>query len=119
MERNTFNITVEENFHGYRIDKFLQQKISDLSRTRLQRLISAGYVKINNTKIKNSSKKIQVNDKININFPEPKETSIEPSSIPLDIFSFIFPFCGFKDPHIKASYTLFAVWLLNCLDTLM
>ena len=85
MERNTFNITVEENFHGYRIDKFLQQKISDLSRTRLQRLISEGHVKINNTKIKNSSKKIQVNDKININFPEPKETSIEPNSIPLDI----------------------------------
>ena len=49
MEKDIFNITVSLNFHGYRIDKFLQSQINDLSRTRLQTLIRDGHVKINNT----------------------------------------------------------------------
>jgi|TARA_B110000438_G_scaffold299464_1_gene349663 23S rRNA pseudouridine1911/1915/1917 synthase len=85
MERNIFNITVTENYHGYRIDKFLQLKISKLSRTRLQRLINEGQLKINNISVLNYSKKIKKNDKININFPPPIETFIEPNKIPLDI----------------------------------
>ena len=48
MEKKIFNITVEINSHGMRIDKFLQLYISKLSRTRLQNLIRDGRVKLNN-----------------------------------------------------------------------
>ena len=49
MKKNIFNIIVPLNSHGYRIDKFLQSQISELSRTRLQALIRGGHVKLNNT----------------------------------------------------------------------
>ena len=85
MEKNTFNITVPLDYNGYRIDKFLQSKIKDLSRTRLQALIQEGQVKLNNISIINSSKKIKEEDIIIVNFPPPKETLIKPNKIPLDI----------------------------------
>tara|TARA_Y100000590_G_scaffold24496_1_gene27839 strand:+ start:6701 stop:7684 length:984 start_codon:yes stop_codon:yes gene_type:complete len=85
MKKNAFNITVPFNCHGYRIDKFLQSQINELSRTRLQALIHEGQVKLNSTIIKSASKKIKENDKIKVNFPAPKETLIKPNKIPLDI----------------------------------
>ncbi len=85
MEKNIFNITVPENCNGYRIDKFLQLQIEELSRTRLQKLILSGEVKINDIVIINAAKKISKNDKIKVNFPLPKETLIKPNKIPLDI----------------------------------
>jgi len=85
MEKNTFNITVSLDYHGYRIDKFLQSKIKDLSRTRLQSLIRDGQVKLNDIAIINSSKKIKEEDRIIVNFPPPKETLIKPNKIALDI----------------------------------
>ena len=85
MKKDIFNITVPLNSHGYRIDKFLQSQINELSRTRLQALIRDGQVKLNNIIINSSSKKINEEDKIEVNFPTPKETLIKPNKIPLDI----------------------------------
>jgi len=85
MEKNIFNIIVPLNSHGYRIDKFLQSQINELSRTRLQALIRDGQVKINSIIINSTSKKIKEDDQIKVNFPPPKETLIKPNKIPLDI----------------------------------
>ena len=57
MKKNIFDTTVSLNFHGNRIDKFLQSQLKDLSRTKIQTLIRDGQVKLNNTIIINSSKK--------------------------------------------------------------
>ena len=85
MEKNIFNIIVPLNSHGYRIDKFLQSQINELSRTKLQALIRDGQVKLNNIIINSTSKKIKEEDQIKVNFPPPKETIIKPNKIPLDI----------------------------------
>ena len=85
MKKNILNIVVKENFNQWRLDKFLQNQIKNLSRSRLQYLIQDSQVKINNITIKNSSKKVKNEDKIKINFPAPKETIIVPNKIPLDI----------------------------------
>ena len=85
MTKDIFNITVPLNSHGYRVDKFLQSQINELSRTRLQALIREGQVKINNIIIKNTSKKIKEKDQIKVNFPAPKKTLIKPNKINLDI----------------------------------
>ena len=57
MKKDIFNIIVPSNCHGYRIDKFLQSQINELSRTRLQALIRDGHVKINNIIMNDSAKK--------------------------------------------------------------
>ena len=85
MKKNIFNIVVPSGFDGYRIDKFLQLQINELSRTRLQALIREDQVLLNNIKINNAAKKIKYKDLVKINFPPPKETSIKPNNIPLDI----------------------------------
>ena len=85
MKKDIFNIIVPSNCHGYRIDKFLQSQINELSRTRLQTMIRDGQVKLNNIIINSTSKKIKEADKIKVNFPPPKETFIKPNKIPLNI----------------------------------
>ena len=58
MKKKIFYISVPINYHGHRIDKFLQSQLNTVSRTRLQNLIRDGYVEINNTIIYQSSKMI-------------------------------------------------------------
>ena len=85
MKKKMFKTIVPLVSHGNRIDKFLQSQFKELSRTRLQNLIRSGHVKLNSAKIYEASKKIKNEDKIEVNFPEPKETLIKPNKIPLDI----------------------------------
>ena len=85
MEKKIFNINVPKDSHRDRIDKFLQSQLNELSRTRLQNLIRNGHVKLNNVTINEVSKKIKNEDKIVVNFPQPKETLIKPNKIHLDI----------------------------------
>jgi len=85
MKKNLFYITVSSNYNGYRIDKFLQSQINQISRTSLQRLIYEGEVKVNNILINDAAKKIKEKDIIKINFPPPKETLIKANKIPLEI----------------------------------
>ena len=59
MKKNIFNIIVSLDYDGYRIDKFLQLKINELSRTRLQVLIQNGHVKLNDNLVSNTSKKVK------------------------------------------------------------
>ena len=85
MKKNKFNTIVSSNYHAYRIDKFLQSKIIELSRTRLKNLIQDGNVKLNNIIINHPSKKIREGDQIKIKFPPPKETVIKPYKMSLNI----------------------------------
>ena len=85
MKKNIINIIVSLEFHEYRIDKFLQSQIVELSRTRLQTLISDGHVKVNDLITNSVSKKIKEKDQIKVNFPPAKETLIKPNKIPLNI----------------------------------
>ena len=76
---NLFNITVSSNYSGYRIDKFLQSQIDELSRTRLQALIYDGHVKLNNVLstyhpqlrewIRNNQKEKSIKKSIDFFFP--------------------------------------------------
>jgi len=85
MKKKPFNIIVPLSESGLRIDKFLQLKITELSRTRLQSLIHNGEVKLNNYIIDSPAKKIKEKDEIKINFPNPKKTSIIAKKISLNI----------------------------------
>ena len=84
MEKKIFNLDENLDSSINRIDKFLQSQLKNFSRTKLQKLIKDGFVKINDKLIKETSCKIRIRDKIEIIFPDAKETHIKPFKIPLN-----------------------------------
>jgi len=85
MKKKMFQIAVSLNSEGQRLDKFLQLNLKEYSRTKIQDLIKDGYVKLNNEAVFETKKKIKEKDKIEINYPSPKETHIKPNKISLNI----------------------------------
>ena len=77
-----FIVTSEQS--GQRLDKFLSNVLSDLSRTHISKIIDEGNVLVNDKTAKGSLK-IKENDVINIDIPEAKELEINKEEIPLDI----------------------------------
>ena len=76
------NIIVEEE--NIRLDSYIARKYKDLSRTMIQKLIENGEILVNGQK-KKMSYKVNINDEISINIPEPEKTDLKPQDIPLDI----------------------------------
>ena len=79
-----FEITIDENSVGDRIDKFLSLSIPSLSRTNIQNLIKTGNVLVNGKEVK-PSYKIDLNDYIEVYDMESEDCDITPENIPLDI----------------------------------
>lgn len=71
------------NQHG-RLDKFISEQLSDLSRTRVKELIQDKNILVNE-KVEKVSYKIQDGDKIEITVPAVKPLDIVAENIPLDI----------------------------------
>lgn len=67
-----------------RIDKYINQQISELSRSYIQQLIQNKYVKVNGNECK-SNYKCKFGDSIYIYAEEPKELDVVAEDIPLDI----------------------------------
>ncbi len=83
--KNIINLIVEKNSDKKRVDSFIFSKCKQISRTRIKNLILDDKLKING-KIKQSvSKKINVGDKVSIEIPEPKKTSLKPYNFKLEI----------------------------------
>lgn len=69
-----------------RIDKYLQLKIANASRNKIQSGIEAGSVKVNNIKITKSNYKVHPFDKISISFAEPpRDKEVYPEEMELNI----------------------------------
>jgi len=68
-----------------RVDTFINKHNKEISRTRIKNLILDQNLKINNKIIKDPSKKLMLNDKISIQIPEPKKTSLKPFNYNLNI----------------------------------
>lgn len=76
-------IKVEEN-ENIRLDKFISNKCSDLSRTMIQKLIEDEKIYVNGKKAK-ASVKVKKEDIVEIEEIEVKKISLEAQDIPLDI----------------------------------
>ena len=83
--KNTIKLIVEQNLDKKRIDAFIFEKCSQLSRTRIKNLILDNRLKINGKINQSPSKKIKVGDIISLEVPNPKKTSLKPFSFNLDI----------------------------------
>jgi len=83
--KNIINLIVEQNSDKKRIDMFIFEKCSQLSRTRIKNLILDNKLKINGKINQSPSKKINIRDNISLEIPEPKKTSLKPFNFKLDI----------------------------------
>lgn len=67
-----------------RLDTYLSERLSPLSRSQIKRLIEEERVLVNNTPSK-PSKPLKGGEVIRVLIPPPKEIGVEPQDIPLDI----------------------------------
>lgn len=68
-----------------RVDKFLMDRLPNVTRSKIQNGIHAGFVKVNDKSIR-PNYRVHPNDVIIIAFPEPpRDTEVKPENIPLDI----------------------------------
>lgn len=81
---NTFNYTVDENGLGKRADKYLSD-VSELTRSRLQALISEGVVELNGEILKTASRKLELNDILTVRVPDAVPATQGAEDIPLKV----------------------------------
>jgi 23S rRNA pseudouridine1911/1915/1917 synthase len=74
-----------------RLDKYLTDRITFMSRTQLQRLIDEGGVMVNR-RVPKASTMLRLNDVVEVVVPPPPSNEINPEDIPLDVL--------FEDEHI-------------------
>jgi len=69
---------------GVRLDKYVSERCSELSRTQTQKIISSGYIKVNDCVAK-ASLSLSVGDRIRVIIPPTAPTPLSPEAIPLSI----------------------------------
>jgi len=74
-----------------RLDVFLVNRERDMSRSRLQRLIELGRIRINDQVVR-PSQKIKPGDKITMDVPKPQPLELQGEAIPLEVL--------FEDDHL-------------------
>ena len=79
------NLIVDENNQNKRVDVFLSKYEKKIRRTKIKNLIEKGYLEINNLKVLEPSKKVNIKDKIKLEVPELKKLEIKPYKYKLDI----------------------------------
>ncbi len=83
MENKVFHVTEAQQF--FRLDKFLTDQLSGVSRSQIQSWIKNGHVQINGTASK-INYKVKLTDKIHVTIPKVTEAEILPEEILLDIY---------------------------------
>ncbi len=92
MKEKIHNIFVNEHDTGLRLDKFITQKLPDLSRSRVQALLEQNCLSCDGIIISDASKKTKINQQYQITIPEAVPSHIEPQAMDLDIV--------FEDEHL-------------------
>ena len=85
MKNKTIKILSTSSDIGKRIDIFLSEKIKELTRSNIKKIINLKQVAINNEIVEAQSKKIKDKDEIKINFQKNQNIKIQPSKKPIDI----------------------------------
>lgn len=84
-EGDVFELCVEADAAGSRLDKWLSTRIDALTRTRLKALIEAGAVTRNNLAVTDPSLKVKEGEKICVAVPRATDPEPKGEAIPLDV----------------------------------
>ena len=85
MHKKKFLVTHPSDTNQ-RLDRFLSEKIKELSRAQTQRLVDTGNVQVNKKTVK-SSQKLRIGDRVEVEFKIPGPLKIQAEDIPLTIIS--------------------------------
>lgn len=88
---NKFELIIEQEYAGIRIDKYLSDELEGISRSYIQKLMEEGNITVNGKVVK-SNYKLRCQDQICVILPEPEDLNIEPENIPLSIL--------YEDEHL-------------------
>lgn len=87
-----YRIKADPGQGAVRLDKFLFDRLPNVTRTKIQGGIHEGFVKVNDRDVK-PNYKVRPNDVIVVSLPEaPRDTEVVPENIPLNIV--------FEDEHL-------------------
>jgi 23S rRNA pseudouridine1911/1915/1917 synthase len=87
-----YRIVADPGQAPMRIDKFLMDRLPNVTRTKIQDGIHLGFVKVNEKSVK-PNYKVHPVDVITVSFPQPpRDTEVVPENIPLNIV--------FEDDHL-------------------
>jgi 23S rRNA pseudouridine1911/1915/1917 synthase len=77
------NLEIEEK--SDRLDRYLAQHLSDLSRSRIQQLIEQGNVLLNGKICTSKKETVKLGDRVFLEIPAAQPLDLQPENIPLDI----------------------------------
>ena len=77
---------------GERLDKWLAQQLSEMSRSWLQKLIESGAVTVNHQACTNKKTKLKAGDIVSLSIPEPEKLDLKAEDIPLEVL--------YEDEHL-------------------
>ena len=77
------DLSVEET--SDRLDRYLADQVTDLSRSRLQKLIEQGHVQVNGKVCTSKKLEVKLGDRIQIDIPAAQPLALQAEDIPLDI----------------------------------
>ena len=80
----TRTFDVDQESEGQRLDRYLDERCPDLSRSRLQSLISLAHVVVDGAPGKPATR-VRHGQVISLRVPPPEPTHIEPQALPLGI----------------------------------
>src|ERR1700751_5608142 len=80
----TFKLVVSKEHARTRLDLFLVKSLPEFSRSRIQRLIRAGFVRVGGATTR-AHQSVRSGDKIEVTEPPPEKIQTEPEAIPLMI----------------------------------
>lgn len=78
-------ITVGADAEGERLDRFLAGQMESLSRSRIQKLIDAGDVRIDGVPADKSAQPVEPGQRVQVRLPEPEPARPLPEDLPLTI----------------------------------
>ena len=85
MTYNTIKFVTDYKDEGKRLDVILSNRIKDLTRSNLKKIIESKQVKVNNLIAYSPSKKVKNNQNISVNLSIDKDKKIKPFNIKLNI----------------------------------
>lgn len=80
----SFNLEYNES-KRVRLDAFLNEQLSDLARSQLQKMIKEQNVLVNDSSVSKSGYKLAKGDKILVNVPEEEPIEAVPENIPIEV----------------------------------
>ena len=84
MKQTTFSFEVDTD-EDIRVDKYLAEKLPDISRSRIKGIIDAGYVTLDGLTVQKAGAKVTSGSVLEIMVDTQNEDGLVPEDIPLDI----------------------------------